>query len=121
MSFVVLGEYALVEAEGYRDISDLLVVVKVGYHAGQRICTVDRLLCAALRLGRSLGGGSGVLRGGVGRLLRLLDARLGAIIGALDRAVVGRDGIVELVCLLHQRRGLRANVVLRGAARGDKQ
>ncbi len=92
---------ALVESKGHRDIADLLVIVEVCYYAGQRVGTINRLLGAALRLVSSCCRSSGVLRGGIGRRLSLLDARLSAVIGALDGAVVGGCGIVELVGLLH--------------------
>ncbi len=121
MRLVRLGQLGLVESKGDRDITDLLVIVEVGYHAGQRVGTIDRLLRAALRLVCSRSSSRSVLRGGIGRRLRLLDTRLSAVIGALDGTVVGCRGVVELVGLLHQRSGLRANVILGGAAGSEQQ
>ncbi len=81
LRFVALGQDALVKSKGHRDSADLLVIVQVGYHAGQRIGTIDRLLRTTLRLGRSLGRGGCVLGGSIGRCLRLLDPLLRTLIG----------------------------------------
>ena len=67
---------------------------------------------SSLRRRSSLAGRTCILRSGISRLLRLRDTSLRAIIGALDRAIIRGRSIIQLVGLLHQRRGLRTHVIL---------
>ena len=112
-----LGQHGLVEAEVDGDVGNLLVVVQALHHGVERVGALRHVVGRGLGLVGLLGGVLRVLRGLVSRTLRLLDARLRALVHILDIAVVLRRLLVEFAGVLHQRRRLVLHVVFGGATR----